>query len=123
MEKQAEKAQEKEEAKKEKREKRKAELEKKHIFSDPKYEQQNQKISKDLDEALNVVLENGDVDRKRKIETTDTILAVAEKPKNGPQTSSSGTAERFKDWMGVEISDSEEEEEEPIQKKCKTTSL
>ncbi len=121
MDKQAEKAKEKEEAKKEKREKRKAELEKKHIFSDPKYEQQKQKISKDLDDALNVVLENGEVDRKRKIETTDTILAVAEKSKNGPQTS--GTAERFKDWMGVEISGSEEDEEEPIQKKCKTTSL
>ena len=111
---QVERAKQKEEAKKEKRAKRKAELEpKRHMFNDPKYEEQKTKITQDLDDALNIALSSGD----GKIETTDTIVPVEDKSSKDVAKTSGHTVEKFKDWMGVEIGtddeDSEEEEEEP----------
>ena len=118
LDKEAEKVKEREDAKKAKHEKRKAELEKRHIFHDPKYEEQKSKIAKDLDDAFNIGLESEASDKNPKSETASTSSEASKNVVN----KKADTTERFKDWMGVDVTDSdEEEEEEPIKKKCKTS--
>jgi len=122
-------AKEKEQKKQEKIEKRKQKRENMekshHLFVDPKYDQQKEKISQDLDEAINkATAEKKQEKAKEEVEkpkiTEKGISSndINKKPKN--------TAPISKDWMGcgdLEVSSSDdddsEEEEAPVKKKLK----
>lgn len=91
------------------------------MFHDPKYEEQKNKIQEDLQEALATALEkkpDEPTTSKNIVETTTTekITEVIEKTK---KEKAPATVEKFKDWMGIEISDESEEDEEPKVKKAK----
>lgn len=129
LEKQAEMAKKKEEAKLEKRKRRRKKLEKiqetttgRHMFVDPKYDEQKQKIAQELEEAL----DRGMTSKTRPDdEASNEAVAVAaspvvvpvEKPKE--VVKKNDVDSKLIDWMGVgdiEVSSSSEEDE-PVKSK------
>jgi Fe2+ transport system protein B len=130
LEKQNDLAKQKEEKKRERVEKRKKKKEKlessHHLFVDPKYDEQKQKISQDLNKALEIARKqtsskeveactsssvDKNVELDKIIHETDEKKALSSK--SNLQTKSK-TNEKFQDWMGVgdfEVSSSDEEEE------------
>jgi len=136
LEKQSDIAKQKEEKKKERAEKRKKKKEKlessHHLFVDPKYDEQKQKISEDINKALEVAVKHN---KNKEIEASTSSSAdkackneepiiikseVDNKKASSLNTESKSKAsEKFKDWMGVgdlEVSSSDEEEEVPAKK-------
>jgi hypothetical protein len=134
LEKQNDLAKQNEEKKKERAEKRKKKKEKlessHHLFVDPKYDEQKQKISEDLNKALEIVKKQSNnkeiepstsssVDQACKnIESDEKIKNNIDDNKSSNSNSQvkTKTNDKFKDWMGVgdlEVSSSDEEEEVP----------
>lgn len=114
LERKAEREKQKELEKQEKRERRKRELEVKHDFHDPKYDEQKKKITEDIEDALTKGLNEA---KKRKLETTDDIHKETKKTELTVPISNTKTMDKMKDWIGVDMNlsdlSSEEEEDKP----------
>ena len=148
MEKQAEMAKEKESKKKEKSERRRRKIEQiesgssNHVFLDPKYDLDREKINQDLEEALEKAAKNDRLKREQ-IKEAKSEKSSAEGIKNGdsktniqalsssaangevntktqveqvlvePKTTKDVTTTKFKDWLGVgDLQVSSDSEEE-----------
>lgn len=134
---QAELKKQKEEEKKAKEERRRKKREKieakHHMFVDPKYDEQKQKIAQDLDEAILKGVENkakqqASDDSSPRTSSSDsngeTEIAVKEVIKEQVKVvevkKKEVTSAVLKDWMGVgdiEVSSSDEDEEVPVKSK------
>lgn len=129
--KQSEFAKKKEEEKKNKIERRKKKREKlestQHLFVDPKYDEQKQKITEDLEQAMSSAIcskksndsekshsENESNSNDRKIDTLDNKIGE----KNSKKIETKDDV-KFKSWLGIddiEVSSSDEEEQEAPKK-------
>jgi hypothetical protein len=144
LEKQAELAKQKEEAKLEKRKRRKKKLEKieeaetgRHLFVDPKYDEQKQKIAAELEEALDRGIggvkkektsaesngakcsksssEEDNNEAVAEVVTPPPVVVIEEKKKVESKKSGKDVDTKLIDWMGVgdlEVSSSDDEDDE-----------
>jgi hypothetical protein len=121
LEKQSELAKQKEEAKKERAERRKKKRDrieaKHHLFVDPKYDQQKEKIAQDLDEAITKAIankkqqqseENNNTEENPKLVVNDTKIEATTST-NRDQTQKKETIAKPND---LEVSSSSSDEEE-----------
>lgn len=156
LEKQAELAKKKEEAKLEKRKRRRKKLEKieedrngRHLFVDPKYDEQKQKIAEDIEEAIDKGLasrkrDKSDPDAPKTSKQDDSkssqeeeavpeiaapSMTIVEKKKESDEVKKKpGVDSKLIDWMGVGVdvdvsSSSDEDDKEPAKSNVSNTSF